>query len=272
MRRRSHASRAVRPSCPSSTASCIACAMCRRSVSSRSPRADRGCAAAPTPRATPPRTSLRRHGPRGPCPRCADEARSRRQSRRRRLEPGRVQADETAKRDTAYPGRAVRLLQRLEQPLPLGGRGCQKTLVFPVSTTGTPAARSCACTSCAWLSAHQHRDVAGLHVALAAVARLHAALPESSATTSPARSRATRSRAGRRACRSWSRSAARRAARPAAATAPPRRPSRPSCAASTGSTRIRSSPRAAPPKTAAIPSSSAVSLRWFVGRVRTTTR
>ena len=46
--------------------------------------------------------------------------------------------------------------------------------------------------------------------------------------------------------------------------------SRPSCAASTGSTRIRSSPSAAPPKTADMPSSSAASLRQLVGRVRTT--
>ena len=39
-----------------------------------------------------------------------------------RVQPGRVEPDEAGQRCPAYPGGAVRLLQRLEQPLPLRGR------------------------------------------------------------------------------------------------------------------------------------------------------
>ena len=66
-----------------------------------------------------------------------------------RVQPGRVEPDEAGQRDPAYPGGAVRLLQRLEQPLPLrGGRRREDADVLPVSTTGTPAACSSVCTSC----------------------------------------------------------------------------------------------------------------------------
>ena len=126
-RRRSHALRVVRPSCPCSAASYNACAMCRRSVSSRSPPtwpSSRSCsrwsATTASNSAATPRSSSTLHQ----CRSCRPSSSAIASPSTARSRGG--QPDEAAQRQPPYPGGPMRLLERLEQQLPLlGGLGAE---------------------------------------------------------------------------------------------------------------------------------------------------
>ena len=251
-RRRSQTSSAVRPSWPSSAASCSACAMCRRSVSSRSPPtrlSTRGCscssrdtasniAATPRSSSTAPHTrSLRARSSANASPWASRPAAS----------------SPTKQVSAARRTRVVRCgcSSASSSRCHSAAAGVANTEVFPVRTTGTPAPCSPACTSAAWVLVRTSTAMSlGSTGRGAEPSRgVSTAPPESRATTRPARSATTAARAGpvRRVpfCatgRLPSRSSTRSCNGAAAST------SRPTCLAATGSTRMRSSPSAAPPK------------------------